>query len=276
MNAFDHDLLLALNHLAGRSRLLDAAVTELANSHLAKGVPVASVLLAFWFARASEREVTRRREVIVATFAAAGVAVALGRLLAHALPFRLRPIHDAVLGLVPPYGGAERTLSDWSAFPSDHAMLFGAMATGIAFLSRRAGLAAHAYAAILVFLPRVYLAWHHPTDILAGLALGVALTAVANVEAVRSAIARPPLALLAYRPALFYAAAFVVVMQVATLFADVREVLRGPLLAELRGRSAAFELAAPRTAVATGVCDGPRPARATGRAEAVLIAPAEE
>lgn len=73
-----------------------------ARSNLVKGVPLAAVLLAYWFAASEARE--RRREIIVATFGAAASAIVLGRLLAHLLPFRVRPVHDAALGFVPPFG----------------------------------------------------------------------------------------------------------------------------------------------------------------------------
>ncbi|BDG03249.1 phosphatase PAP2 family protein [Anaeromyxobacter oryzae] len=265
MPSIDHAVLAWLNGFAGRSHLLDAAVTELAQSNLAKGVPLAAVLLARWFGAAPEHDRVRRREIIVATFAAAGLAIVLGRLLAHAFPFRPRPVHDAALGFVPPYGGAERVLSDWSAFPSDHAMLFGAMATGLAFLSRRVGLAAHAYAAAFILLPRIYLGWHYPSDVLAGAALGIALAAVIVAAPIRTRVARLPLALLARRPGAFYAAAFVVVMQVSTLFGDVRRVLQGPFLAEVRGRPSGVA-AAPAV---------PEPAPAAPGPAAAALEPSE-
>lgn len=228
----DAAVLGALNRLVGRWPILDVAVTELATSNLAKGIPLVAALLGLWFARGPGRG--RRREVVLATLAAGACAVILGRVLAHALPFRHRPIHDPALALTPPFGPAGTALDGWSSFPSDHAMLFGALATGVLFASRRLGIAALAWAWVGIFLPRVFLGWHHPSDILAGAALGIGLAALLCAAPCRSLVARPLRVLHARRPALFYAAAFVAVVEVATLFGDVRRVLQSPAIAALR------------------------------------------
>jgi membrane-associated phospholipid phosphatase len=67
---------------------------------------------------------------------------------------------------------ASRT-SDFS-FPSDHAVMAGAVASGLLLVSRRLGLVAVA-AAVLMAFSRVYIAAHYPWDVLAGLALGAAV-----------------------------------------------------------------------------------------------------
>jgi undecaprenyl-diphosphatase len=57
------------------------------------------------------------------------------------------------------------------SFPSDHAVMAGAAATGLIFVAR--GLAAWAMAAALVMaFARVYIAAHYPFDVVVGLLLG--------------------------------------------------------------------------------------------------------
>ncbi len=224
VNVFDREILLWLNQFARASRALDLTVGWVATSNALKGGVLTVVLLWFWFGDAKDR--ARHREIIVATGIASGVAIAVGRLLATALPFRTRPAHDALLGFVPPYGYPEGLLRTWSAFPSDHAMLFAAMATGVFLLSRRLGALAALWVAVVILLPRVYLGMHHPTDVLFGAALGVAFALVANAGPVRERLARLPLRWAEAYPRSFHAAGFVAAMQIATMFEGPREVAR--------------------------------------------------
>jgi hypothetical protein len=59
-------------------------------------------------------------------------------------------------------------LSGWSSFPSDHACLFFALATGLCLISPVIGGLALLHASLIVSLPRIYLGLHYPTDVLAG------------------------------------------------------------------------------------------------------------
>lgn len=63
--------------------------------------------------------------------------------------------------------------SDYS-FPSDHAVMAGAVAAGLWLVDRRLGLIAAGAALAMVF-SRVYIAAHYPHDVLAGLAVGAAV-----------------------------------------------------------------------------------------------------
>ncbi len=224
MNGFDREILTWMNGFARTSYPLDITIAAIATSNALKG-GLATVLLAWlWFA-ADEKHQRRNREVIVATFAAAAVAIVAGRLLATALPFRIRPAHNAALGFVQPYGYPD-ILRGWSAFPSDHAMLFMAIATGLWTLSRRLGVAAFAYVLVVVLAPRIYLGMHHPTDVLIGGAIGIALAAVANADAIRTRLATVPLRWSTAHAPSFYAAAFIVALQVATMFDAPRQFIR--------------------------------------------------
>jgi undecaprenyl-diphosphatase len=93
-----------------------------------------------------------------------GVAIALNQVVAHAAdeprPFVALP---NVLTLV--HHSAD------PGFPSDHAVMAGAVAAGLYFVSRLLGWIASA-AAILIAFARVYIGVHYPQDVLAGLALG--------------------------------------------------------------------------------------------------------
>jgi membrane-associated phospholipid phosphatase len=64
--------------------------------------------------------------------------------------------------------------SDYS-FPSDHAVMAGAVAAGLFLVSRRLGVVA-AVAALLMALARVYVGAHWPGDVVAGLVVGGVVT----------------------------------------------------------------------------------------------------
>jgi membrane-associated phospholipid phosphatase len=65
------------------------------------------------------------------------------------------------------------------SFPSDHAVMAGAVAAGLWLVSRRLGLIATLAALVMAFA-RVYIAAHYPQDVVAGLLLGAAVAAVVH------------------------------------------------------------------------------------------------
>ncbi|KAB7761218.1 phosphatase PAP2 family protein [Mycolicibacterium mucogenicum] len=73
-------------------------------------------------------------------------------------------------------------------FPSDHAMMAGAVAAGVWLVNRRLGVIA-AIAAVAMALARVYVGAHYPQDVLAGLALGATLS-VSGYRVARSVLRR--------------------------------------------------------------------------------------
>ena len=77
-------------------------------------------------------------------------------------------------------------------FPSDHAMMAGAVTAGVWLVNRRLGVVA-AIAAIVMALARVYVGAHYPQDVVAGLALGAALSVTGYL------LARPVLSWLVLR-----------------------------------------------------------------------------
>lgn len=218
MNPIDSSLVLWFNHFAGWSGTFDGVVKDISDNYLIQAVVPITILYYFWFRRATSPIVRRNREVIIATQLAAVVGVAAARVLALLLPFRDRPLATPALGyhVIDPRWNAD--VHQWSSFPSDHAVLFFALATGITLLNRRTGLVMLLYAAIVDCLPRIYLGLHYPTDLAAGAVLGSAAVVIAAKPRVRKPCADRILRGFERSPGVAYALMFLCSFQLATMF----------------------------------------------------------
>lgn len=219
----DLDILLVVNRIAGRDALLDTLILQVASSPLFKGIPVMMLVWGLWMQPHAAQ--ARRRAALAGTLVMAVLALATGRVLSMTLPYRARPIHDADLPLRLADSVGVDTLNDWSAMPSDHAVLFFALATGIALADRRWGLVALAHAVLVIALPRIALGFHWPSDILVGGALGVAMALIAVPFLRRVLLDTGLLAWLESRPGFSYPLMFLVAHQLGTMFASSRTLL---------------------------------------------------
>src|SRR6478672_12458805 len=137
------------------------------------------LLLSWWWARRDQDP----GRMAAALWAPIGALVALavnqplGRLVAERRPYAVLP-HVQVL--------VART-HDFS-FPSDHAVMAGAVAAGVLLTHRRLGLMTLAAAVLLAFA-RVYVGAHFPLDVVAGLLVGAGVT-VLGLVAVRPVATR--------------------------------------------------------------------------------------
>ncbi|GHE83828.1 undecaprenyl-diphosphatase [Amycolatopsis deserti] len=160
----DTRLFLSIDDFARATPWLHGVVTVYATYGLAV---FAALMLAGWW--------TARRRASVATMAAAiwtplGMLAALG-------------VNQPLAGLVGeprPYTAIPGILvlahrSTDPSFPSDHAVMAGAVTAGLFLVHRRLGLLAAAAAIVMAF-SRVYIAAHYPRDVLAGLVLGAVVT----------------------------------------------------------------------------------------------------
>ena len=84
--------------------------------------------------------------------------------------------------------------------PSDNAALLFAIAACIFLVSRRAGIVAFCHVFVVVGFARVYLGYHHPTDILAGAVIGVGLVSLVQIAAVKEFVTRLPMRWLRLHP----------------------------------------------------------------------------
>lgn len=224
-NGFDAGIERWLNHFAGQHAHLDATASWSDTSLLVKGGPV---LILIWFCLFDRRRAGQLREgfeLLVGTLLLSVTACVGARGLAIVLPFRTRPLATPLLGFHLPVGG-QMNYVNWSAFPSDHAALFFALATGILMVSRRAGWFGVFWATFVVCLPRLYFGEHWPTDILAGSVIGISSIQLLRIPAVRQPLRRLTLQWYQSNPPLFFSVLFIWSCETINLFGDVRHILK--------------------------------------------------
>jgi membrane-associated phospholipid phosphatase len=213
-----------LNGFAG-NRFLDHFASFEENDNLLKGGLFLAMYWYLWFRAGPDQE--RRRRAIIAILAGALLALVASRTVANFAPYRIRPIYDPQLQHYPYSFPISPNLVNWSAFPSDTAAFFFALAIGLASLSRRLGIPAMLYVAGWICLPRMFLGLHYASDIVAGASIGIILVwASLKVDWLQSGFATRLLALAEARPEVFYAAAFLASFEMGVLFDDIRGAAR--------------------------------------------------
>ena len=229
MTSIDGSIISFVNSFAQRWPALDNAMGIVVTNPLIKGGLIAAMIWWAWF-----RPVTNRQILswgIISGF----LSLVVARTLAFLLPYRERPMHSPDLHFRTPYGANENVLIHWSSFPSDHAALFFALALSIFFVSRRAGSVALGYAFLVVCVPRVYMGFHYPSDILGGALVGMGVAALGQITSLRAATTRPILDWLEKSPGLFYAGFFILTFQITVAFDSIRQIVHFLLI--LLGKS---------------------------------------
>jgi undecaprenyl-diphosphatase len=123
------------------------------------------------------------RRAAVAASLSAGLALAIGKIIANAVD-RQRPFvaHPRLVHLFAPH------VAD-AGFPSDHATAAFAIAVAIAVRRRRWGAVVGVFAAILAFA-RVALGYHYPTDVIGGAVLGTLVAGLLWTPPLRALVDR--------------------------------------------------------------------------------------
>jgi undecaprenyl-diphosphatase len=169
------DWFLHVNDFARHTAFLHAAMRLYAQYGVV--LFAAALLLGWWWARNNPNP----RAMAAALWAPAGALLALGL---------NQPLGNAVRESRPyavfPHALVLVSRSHDFSFPSDHAVMAGAVAAGVLLTHRRLGWFTAAAGMLLAFA-RVYVGAHFPLDVIAGLLFGAAVTVVGYL-AVRSVL----------------------------------------------------------------------------------------
>ena len=222
INNFDLTLLSAVNQYAHHSQTFDRFVASIQFNNLFKGGVLFPLVYFIWF-KADRNSI--KRHYLIATLLCTFPADLIARLMAKMLPFRFRPIHDATINFLPPFGMNTNILDGFSSFPSDHAILFFCLSTGLFFCSKKLGIFALIYTLIFIAFPRIYLGLHYPTDIIAGAAIGIIFAVTANIYFAQSKLVNIINQWSYTKPEFFYPLFFLFTCEVFEMFASSRALI---------------------------------------------------
>jgi undecaprenyl-diphosphatase len=219
MNGIDATIVHSLNAFANRSPIFDTLIGRILDLPSIKMLPMVAIIWALWF-DARDRDFARKR--VMQAFVGAFIALVVSQLIQAFGPFRPRPVFADGLGFVPPFNIAVERIRPTSSFPSDHAALAFALATGIFIVNRALGGLSFLLALLSDGLARIYAGFHFPSDVAAGALLGVA----ASWAVIRFLPMKRAQALLSQieqrNPRLFYFVAFCFAYQIVSMLWDLR------------------------------------------------------
>ena len=132
-------------------------------------VVLALLVVILWVVGRNREDAPRRTALAFLAGASAVIALIANQLIGPAFD-RVRPCHAFPVHTL-------LSCATDSSMPSDHAMIAGAFAVGLLFVSWRIGILAVLLALLLAF-SRVYAGVHYPGDVLVGLGLGAAIALI--------------------------------------------------------------------------------------------------
>ncbi len=222
---FDVWIMSSINSLVGKSTAFDQIVLSFANFSLVKGGLFMMVIWSLWFwKKEGEEQSTTRQKILLVTIGAVG-ALIVGRLSQALMPHRVRPIHDSSVEFEAPFGGKAEALDGWTSLPSDHAIIFFALAVGVMAIHRKVGIFLFLWSIIVIGFPRIYVGVHFPTDIIAGAIIGIVLMFIVLMIPVPNRLLNFAMSIEKNYGWLFYPFAFLITWQLALLGPNLKRTI---------------------------------------------------
>ena len=223
VNRFDDRVVTFLNGFAHRSWTFDTFVYLVEFNSFG----TAPILLLFWWAWFKDgEEKPQNREILLYGIVGWFVSVLTSRIVAAALPFRIRPFYNPLLHFQLPYNVHPAGVLGWSSFPSNHAAYWFTLAVCVLFVARPAGVFLLVYVSCALCLARIYVGIHYPTDVFAGAVIGIGVAYASKVPAIRTKVTQRPLRWLHSAPGPFYACLFILTQQMMSGFDSSIELFR--------------------------------------------------
>jgi undecaprenyl-diphosphatase len=228
-NSFNIAIIEWLNQYSQISPKFNLTIAYIENAYAFKGLAIISMIWILWFRDSNLLSETKVN--IVGALISCVLALIITSAVNYITPFQLTPMANELLGFQIPSGvvidRSANTGHGWiNSFPSHHATMFFALATGIFLASRRLGYFAFIYVILLIAFPRVYLGFHYPTDILGGAIVGVLIANLVNQRIFRDLYKKPFIMLMTKNPALSQTLLLIVTFEIAVLFYDAINLLR--------------------------------------------------
>jgi undecaprenyl-diphosphatase len=220
MNIFDKAIIEFVNQYSQLNPLVDKTIYTIAQNHSLKGGVIVTLLWWAWLRRSGQ--LIDRSFAAIYTMVGALIALFVARVMQNTLPYRPRPVFAPELNFVVPESFDPTGIDRLSSFPSDHAVLFFSLATALWLADRRVGLFAYIWTTVVICFPRIFLGYHHPTDIIAGAVIGIAIMLGGRSLPVPSWACARAADFQARHAGILYAGAFLLTFQMATLFEGMR------------------------------------------------------
>jgi len=229
-NAFNLNILFWFNQYSQYSVRLNHAISYVEHIYAFKGLAVMSLLWYLWFKNSVAFSQQRRH--LVAGIMGCILALFITTFINYITPFQPTPIANEFVPFQMPAGlNIDKTANaghGWlNSFPSHHATMFYALATGIFLASRKLGCFAFIYITIFIIFPRFYLGLHYPIDVLAGALIGIVTTVMISKRSIRAVYEKTLLLALEKRPAAFQTVLFITTFEIAVVFYDVISMVKG-------------------------------------------------
>lgn len=220
---YDFAVIQWLNGFVGHSALVDKVIVTTLGIELIKDVPLVAGLWWVWFSRPARVLPMPPRLIAFGGLLGVLAACIASRGVQDFLSPRPRPLYEPALNLTVPVGLPPGVMADYSSFPSDTASLAFALSTVIWLRSKPLGAFAYLWSIIVVCMPRVYVGFHYPLDIVGGAILGTVLVLlIARSAATAWLYERFIAPAEASYAGLFYSLAFLITYQVGSVFEDAR------------------------------------------------------